>query len=226
MSNPSIDRIRELLTPILDRSGFVVGSGRDTFRHGSLYLLGENPGGSDADHAGSEYTIAASLDGIPEHRSGFIDEGSLTSPFYRNVQFVFDRLGQDPAQVLSTNALFVRSGSSKANKQKGAKWKLCWPVHQLLLEVVRPRVVLCLGAYAFDLLKVKGRVSQSSTDPDGRSQDGWLRRDACFELPSGEQHCCALVGVPHPGGPAGRSMWPLSAGALAKLDLVKTLIAA
>ena len=226
MCDTTINRIRTLLTPVLDRSGFVVGSGRDTLCPDPLYVIGENPGGGERQHAGPEHTIAASLDSLPEHRNGFVDDGSLTSPFYKNVEFVFQRLGRDPAGVFCTNALFVRSSSSKTNQRRSEQWKLCWPVHQLFLDVVKPKVVLCLGAYAFDRLRVIGGAITSATDPDGPARDGWLRRSARFELSSGQQRMCTLVGIPHPGGLTGNTMWPLGPAALAKLDLVRALISA
>lgn len=223
MVNNVIDRVTGLLEPILDRSGSVFFSGQENIVPGKLYVLGYNPGGPVGKHAGPEFSIRASLSNTRAGWSEYIDgRDSLKSGFYPNVLSMFQHVGADPTSNLSTNAIFERTSSSGKLKNAGKLWSTCWPVHQLLLSIVRPRVILCLGSKTFDLLKIKSLTGVSVDEPDAATGDGCIRREAVFEVAPSVRHQCMLVGLPHPGGVSGNIYWrPLSARAIAKLDIIR-----
>lgn len=226
MGSNVIDRVTALLEPILDRSGSVFFSGQENIAPGKLYVLGYNPGGPVEKHAGPEFSIRASLSNTRAGWSEYVDgQGSLKSGFYPNVLSMFQHVGADPTSTLSTNAIFERTSSSGKLKNAAKLWSTCWPVHQLLLSIVRPRVIVCLGGKTFDLLKIKSFTGASVDEADAATGDGWIRREAVFEVKPRIEHRCLLLGLPHPGGAAGNRYWnPFSVGATAKLDAVRDVL--
>ena len=233
MAREVMDEVRGLLDrpwsdtrSLLDASGGVLVSGWDTLRLGAFYVMGLNPGGSEDE----VLTLRKSLE---DGRMGGNEmggnewtakayKGSATKPvwtnFQKNVQTVFDKLQVAPNKTFSTNALFVRSP-----RQAGLVgawdlwWDHCWPVHQVFLRVVRPRVVVCLGygggLSAWELLRHPRRRSgqhyvthwKLESKEGGVAQGPW-REEVCLDL-GGETHRCAVLGLPHPSA---WGKWPLS----------------
>lgn len=228
-------RAMEMLAPIADRSGGVLYSGRSTLVRGNLYVMGLNPGGRTEGAGAENGTIGESLRNTPEVWSSYADEaygqGGKPSLLQTRIRTVFEALGADPRQTFATNAVFTRSRNAAelADANDGAWdlwWKHCWPVHQLFLHVVRPRVIVCLGngpGSAFEMLRFtgpsNGRSPTSVWPPsqDETSASGRLREDVALDLGDYGRHPCMVLGLPHPS-PLASQYWPLTPDALAKIE--------
>jgi len=129
-------------------------------------------------------------------------------------------IGIDIGELFSTNAIFARSSSfAKLADESGYTvrewWQACWPVHQYMLDKVRPKLIITLGKgysnSAFSLLhqvaggppimqigetNVHGGRTFSAPLPTRRRNQAWRYRG----LPPFEEHNLPVqvVGVPHP----------------------------
>jgi len=158
-----IAEARRHLSPILGESGGLMYSSFATLTPGRFYILGLNPGGA----LGSGDTIAQCLDGLPEYKdNAYLDENWSSDsrhydagghPLQRHLFLLMQALGEDLRRVCAANLIFTRSPN-----QYGADYPdrghVCWPVHQMILNVVRPSVIIAFGnggisPYAFLALK-------------------------------------------------------------------------
>jgi hypothetical protein len=141
------------LQPILNASGFVLYSAAATLRPMPIYLMGHNPGGSPERQA--DATVGASLASLPgKTMNNYLDEPWTTAsgrswtagqaPLQRRVAWLLNQLGFDPREVPCSNLIFTRSVevSSGTFDEMAA---LCWPVHERIIEIVDPRVLLVFG---------------------------------------------------------------------------------
>lgn len=158
-----IAEARRHLLPILGESGGILYSSFATLAPGTFYILGLNPGGA----LGSGDTLAQCLDRLPEYKdNAYLDEDWSSDsrhydagghPLQRHLFMLMQELGEDLRQVCAANLIFSRSPD-----QYGADYPdrghICWPVHQMILNVVRPSVIIAFGnggisPYAFLALK-------------------------------------------------------------------------
>jgi Uracil DNA glycosylase superfamily len=136
------------------RSGKVFYSGRQAFSQPSdLYVLGLNPGGDP--HANAEETVAshtlqvASL--LPADWSAYRDEsweGSRpgTWGMQPGVLHMFGALGIQPGGVPCSNLVFPRSRSAaELKKELPSLVEMCWPFHLKVIELVKPKAIVCFG---------------------------------------------------------------------------------
>ena len=142
------------LSPILSRSGNILYSSAATLRPGTLYLLGLNPGGDPNDARHREQTIGSVLDALPAKRDNeYLDvswreRGDRKPPgqskLQRRVQWLSEMLGVDLRDVCAANLIFARStGAESSDYARLAP--VCWPVHELILDIVRPKLVVAYG---------------------------------------------------------------------------------
>ncbi len=141
--------IYNCLQDSLDRPGSILHSASSTLTKGDFYFLGYNPGGNHHD-----YLIKHEVDNLlnkTKHR--YLDEqfeqaGHLfkmgQAPLQKNFQQLFNTINIDPRKVLCTNLIFFHSKRSDGvNYLQDAT--LCWPIHQALLELVKPKIIICNG---------------------------------------------------------------------------------
>lgn len=115
--------------------------------------MGLNPGGETGTGPRLQESIDASLsrtvnaylvpweNGVHEH------DGDGDSPLQRRVQWLFQQLGYDLKRTLCTNLVFLQS-----KNEKGITWddaNDCWPVHEAMLSIVEPRLILVYGNSGF-----------------------------------------------------------------------------
>lgn len=142
---------------ILDESGKVFYSGHDAFAKPSpLYILGVNPGGDPANYLAE--TVRNHTDRVqkvlPSNWSAYRDESweGATPGTYGmapRILHLFKQLGLDPGSVPASNLFFIRSRREAHIQERQAELAgLCWPFHQLVIDQLKPRVILCLGATA------------------------------------------------------------------------------
>jgi uracil-DNA glycosylase family 4 len=81
-------------------------------------------------------------------------------------------LGLDAGNVPASNVAFVRSRRlATLATDFTALAEACWPFHARVLEVVRPRLVVCLGSEAGDFVRAKlsaFRLTDSFTEANNR----------------------------------------------------------
>lgn len=147
---------KKSLRHILQRDGEFIYSSHNTLKKGDIYLLGLNPGGEGfikiEEHLESILSKETNsyLDESWENRSGKWDKGE--APLQKRVNYLLDTLGYKTREVCSSNIIFVTSRNS--NEVNYGLAGYCWRFHEYLLEIIKPKVILCFGvseisAYAF-----------------------------------------------------------------------------
>lgn len=210
MTTPAdtLGTIAPMLAAIAHFPGRLLFSGMDTIRPGDLYIMGMNPGGAFTPNPPLGETIGFTLVEARDKWSYLEDspETLAAEVLQERVKGVLQGLGRAPNTTLITNAVFVRAGDKDAFKADSLDfWKLwwnpCWPIHQVLLGVVRPKLVVCFGNEAYEALRApcppEGRCYRRpkiEADPEDRSRpDRWL-----LDLgPSGALET-AVLKLPHP----------------------------
>ncbi len=142
---------------LLNRSGKVFYSGRTAFSAPTaLYVLGVNPGGDPLLHEAEtvENHTAAVQRLHPDDWSAYRDEEWMgaapgTYGMAPRVLHLFAALGLNPGCVPCSNLVFVRSRrEGDIHHEMTLLANLCWPFHELVIELLRPRVILCFGKTA------------------------------------------------------------------------------
>lgn len=212
------------LDPALQaKPGAVLLSGPATIAPGKFDIMGLNPGGSPADIPLSIAQNLAPADGgcaymdecwnkqckntaVCEH----LENGRVRPEdqvwHQRNMIALAKMLGHDtPGSLLSANAIFGRSTSlALLEKQTGFNagrwWQGCWPVHQALIEIVRPAVIITLGygmtTSAFGFLRRMTNPAKVERIGDDDRRGGWAF--GCALQLSKSTLETRVIGVPHP----------------------------
>jgi hypothetical protein len=191
------DFARAQLTSVLSQSGEILYSAALTLRSGPVYLLGHNPGGDPNDRGLPN--VGQSLDDLPTKTiNSYLDtvwsrqHGVGQAPLQRRVVWLLESLGLKPRDVAASNLIFVRSPDVRGSRFREYS-ELCWPVHERILDVVKPRLVLVYGnshpsPFEF-LLNVFGADVEQPECPSGHGT--WMCRS--FQVPGRFR----VVGLPH-----------------------------
>jgi hypothetical protein len=154
-----ISDAKRSLSQVLHRLGGVLYSAADTLSQGDIYVLGLNPGGDDGP------TIAQDLDALTTKKDNcYLDESWGTKnrrypagqhPLQQRLKWLIDALGYDLRRVCASNLIFIKSRDAGGVHYPGDA-DLCWPVHERILRVVRPKVILTFGKspYAYLLQRL------------------------------------------------------------------------
>lgn len=212
-----------LLEPMLRKPGAVLSTPVSNVKLAPVYVMGLNPGGSPADNS------TAIIDNIapPEGQSYYthecwnkhccepqpcshLDNGMIRPSarvnHQRNLQLIAEALGTPLIELISCNAIFAKSENlAKLKAQTGFSltewWRRCWPVHQFLLQKIRPRAIITLGygerTSALGLLR-----REAGYMPVRKFGDDDVNGGRIFDgrLPVGDGVILqvSIVGVPHP----------------------------
>ena len=139
------------LSKSLEKSGSILYSGHESIRQHDVYFMGLNPGGEGGMSIGCRLKEVLSQD-----QNAFMDEDWSNNarsykpgeaPLQRRVRWLFEHLGFDPRTVPSTNLIFYRSRD--ASGVSSAQADECWPVHDALLSIVKPHLILVHGNSSF-----------------------------------------------------------------------------
>jgi hypothetical protein len=139
---------------LFNRSGSVFYSGRAAFsRPSPIYIVGMNPGGDAGRQRANTIGkhLAASLERESSEWSEYVDESwEGASPgtwgMQPRIQHFCGSLGFDARLVPASNLVFVRSNREGGiDAEKRNLINLCWPFHNAILEVLQPKIVVCLG---------------------------------------------------------------------------------
>lgn len=136
------------LEPLLDRSGEILFSAVHTLSEGDLYICGLNPGGSGNEP--HQHTIRESLARLPSKTSNnYFDESwrhypRAAHPLRVRLRWLVRELGYDLREVCASNLIFARS-SGQGGSGYPEYADICWPVHEQILRIVRPKILMVYG---------------------------------------------------------------------------------
>ena len=193
---------------LLKEPGCVLNSGWNTVSPGGIYVVGLNPGGNPEDFG----TIASHIEATPFGPWSGYDESWNNLPGRHRHQLGAKRyisaLGFEHRKVLATNAYFTTSRNAKKlaliNKRIGVgsanAFAPYWEVHKLLLSIVQPKLILCLGnsekrnGSSFAAI----RAAMGMEKERGEKQDYLNGKCFAATAPWGGMSKVFVIGMPHP----------------------------
>lgn len=187
-----------------DLPGKSLYSGIGTIHPGKIYVLGENPGGdpnTESDSSGQHLTKLALMS--PDWNE-FLDANWTSrgrvyppggAPMQKRVRSLLEGIGLSVRSVCSSNLIFVRSRVSGDLVDSHQLANQCWPVHQFILEHIKPVGILCIGKAPFEFIRKTGRAL-STLDEFSAGQRNLKCRTAHVDL---DNRTVAIVSVPHLG---------------------------
>ncbi|HCM64479.1 MAG TPA: hypothetical protein DIT05_18330 [Morganella sp. (in: Bacteria)] len=175
---------RKTLKHLLHHHGEVIYGSHETLTEGDVYLLGLNPG------LQGFITIGQHIDRmLTRTKNSFLDENWRNQkedaliqteedllPLQRRVIYLLDALGYKPESICASNLIFKTSESSDSLCFGLAG--LCWPVHEAILELIKPKLLLVFGnsettsPYAF--LKALFCPEKGEVDPCLSGHGNWM----------------------------------------------------
>lgn len=184
------------LSELMSLRGGILYSSFNTLKPGDVYFLGYNPGGEDAEGS----TLAESLEDLPSKTCNDYTDLEWTtaagqSTLQLRVRWLLEALGHTVGEVCSSNLIFVKSRDAKGVPERYAD--VCWPVHEAILALVKPKLILCCGnsqvsPFSYLNRKLGGEILYS---PKGVAMHGdWSIKAFRSEL-SGQ--AVLVVGFPH-----------------------------
>lgn len=193
------DLARRELASIANCSGGILYSSAETLQRGTVYLLGLNPGGDPKKLCGEDNTIGHSIETLPDCKdNAYLDEnwtdrgaGKGKSPLQRRVCWLLTQLGLNPRDVCASNLIFVRSSRAGGSGYPETA-TLCWPVHERILRIVQPKLILTFGNSAISPFRFLQDHYQV-TDPKRFSSGHGNWQCYGFSTPDGVK----VIGLPH-----------------------------
>lgn len=182
----------EILLPIIDLPGAILYSAANTLKEGNYYFLGLNPGGFGG------RSIREHLACLPNiTTNSYVDEewewgarGPLkagTHPLQKNASLLFHWLDVPIENVCASNLIFSQSrGETGSWYPKLAH--ICWPVHELILDIVKPETIITFGRKPFEYFSMKLKASSLQNKPSGHGS--WVCREA-------RSRNFRIIGLPH-----------------------------
>lgn len=163
------------------RPGGVFYSGRAAFAQASdLYILGLNPGGSPNPQttATVERHITKVLHDVGDCWSEYADEsweGRIpgTHGMQPRVNHMLGTLGLNPHLVPASNVVFVRSNIETALAEKQDLLQLCWPVHEMVIQQLGIKMILCFGGTAGRWVREMLRADKPAGHFIEKNARGW-----------------------------------------------------
>lgn len=145
-----IEFIKDELKEKIKEPGETLYSSVDVFRKGDVYFMGTNPGGEN------NYSIEEDLEKlISKTTNGYLDEVWETrkgkpkageDTLQIRATMLMNEIGYDMRSICSSNLIFFKSrnlNELEYNFNKAAD--LCWPIHEKILSVVQPKLIIAFG---------------------------------------------------------------------------------
>lgn len=148
MNKEEIPKIaKDALSEVLSESGSILYSSHETLKSGGVYLLGFNPGGAGGNPVEQSIssmltnTSNSYLDESWENHNGVWANGE--APLQMRIKWVIESLGLNTRDVCASNLIFLQSrGASDISFSLAKK---CWPVHEAILSIVKPKLIIAFG---------------------------------------------------------------------------------
>ena len=148
MNKEEIPRIaKDALSEVLSESGSILYSSHETLKSGDVYLLGFNPGGAGGNPVEQSInsmltnTDNSYLDESWENHNGVWANGE--APLQKRIQWVLENLGLNTRDVCASNLIFIQS--REASDINFSLAKKCWPVHEAILNIIKPKLIITFG---------------------------------------------------------------------------------
>lgn len=148
MSKDEIPQIAKTnLAGLLDKLGSILYSSHETLKPGDVYLLGFNPGGTGGNPIERSInqlltnTTNAYLDESWENQNGAWANGE--APLQKRIQWILKSIKLNPRDVCASNLIFFQS--REASDISFSLAKQCWPVHEAILSIVKPKLIIAFG---------------------------------------------------------------------------------
>ena len=152
------DFIKLIPASLMDQSGEVFNSGRQTFESPSdLYILGANPGGAPRSYTKNRHTLRKNVENVlhrsNESHSPYRDNkwgkyAPGNHPMQRGLLHLFGRIDRRPEEVPASEVVFIRSKDLTDLGDFGSIAEQCWPFHQAVIDKLDVKVIVCLGKTA------------------------------------------------------------------------------
>ena len=187
-------RLREI-------SGKVFYSGRTAFSGAApVYVLGGNPGGDPVVKAAA--TVGAHTDFVLSDTSAewsaYCDESWHGRPvgdaqLQRRLRHLLSGLDLDPRHVPASNLVFTRSRRvADLGADTDALIEMCWPVHDAVLAMLRPRALICFGVDTGERVRKRLGASRHIGSFEERNARRW--QSNAWTTPTG----LIVFGLTHP----------------------------
>lgn len=135
------------LGELVNQPGKILYSSHETLCQGDVYLLGYNPGGSEGPSISDSISnMLSQLDNAyldEDWSNGAGDYKKGQAPLQKRVELLITALGYDLKAVCASNLIFAQSVN--ANGVSSALADVCWPVHEAIISIVKPKVILVFG---------------------------------------------------------------------------------
>lgn len=125
--------------------GKLLYSSSKTLKPFPIYFVGTNPGGT------LPTTLAQSLIDLNSGRNEYLDyswerRAPGQSKLQKQVQRFLGALQLDAREVPASNVVMTRSTGTQTHTDLDGDARRCWPLHQIVLEAVRPQAILAFGS--------------------------------------------------------------------------------
>jgi len=143
-----VARAAVMLHELLPEKGCVLTSSCDSLRPGNFYIMGVNPGGTPTE---SDPILSSHLESLPRLAGNLFAESAWSErfekgghPIQKNIATLAEWLEFDLATVCVSNLIFLQTPKTDMQLYKDFAPR-CWPVHQLILNIVHPKVLIVFG---------------------------------------------------------------------------------
>ena len=198
-------------TGFAEEPGAILYSGNETLVEGDFYFLGDNPGGNTNLSVANDTVMNQLLrkdETFNEYFQGIWKKSNQPpSPpggatLQLRIKILFSRLGINLRKTCSSNLNFVRSPVlSELHLNEKMTQEKCWEIHQIILSIVKPKIVFVFGDGARDFIISKMKIIEES-EPYSlpsrkkeyifRSVRGTVQVDG-----SSSEHKICLLSMPH-----------------------------
>jgi len=187
---------KQCLADSLGEPGSILYSSHETLKAGPVYLLGLNPGGTGG------APIIQNIEGMLNNRDcAYLDEcwknkiscwPKGEAPLQVRISWILDAIGLNIREVCASNLIFFQSREAKdINYSLAPK---CWPIHQAILEIVRPRLILAFGNSAISPYRYLYEIFCGSEERFPSGHGNWSVKG--FDTSMNGQKVY-IVGLPH-----------------------------
>ena len=185
-----------------------------TLEEGPIYTLGLNPGGTPTDETIFQLEDMTFFQNNPNW-SEYLSEkwkskngqyGPGEAPLQGRVRevlgFILKEIGREPKieKTFATNLYFFRSPDGKMLQKYGRGNYDCWKYHERFLEIIRPKIIVCIGNSRsfspFSELANRYKINLPSTNIKPLYGTFWLK-SFFLERPSWDREKVLVLGLPH-----------------------------
>lgn len=190
-------KAKVILKHILIDHGEVIYSSHETLKKGDIYLLGLNPGGdgfiSIEEHIDAMLTNTKNAYVDAPWPNGQKKWSVGENPLQKRVNWLLSNLGYEIRDVCASNLIFKTTQNS-GDLCFGLAG-LCWPFHELVLDIVQPKIILTFGnskESAYSFLRALYKGSEIAPQPSGHGN--WLCKAFKTQINNKD---VLVVGLPH-----------------------------